>query len=260
MRKDYHMHPMVTQAPERFFDFVETALKNGIEEICITDHMPLSFVPDGTDRIPHGKVKDYLNRVHEFREQYCGVISVRCGIEIDYHPSIAGEIEDVLGAGDFDYILGSSHMHVFYKDYEKYTFNDMAEVFFENSLRAVETGWFHTVSHLEMNRFMYDRPQRFPLRDDGYDPLKHEDILRELMQGIAEKNMYLEINSNLARQKNDIAYMYPQAIIMDWAHEAGVRFAYGSDAHLEHQVGSFLDELHESPVYKDAIAAWEREA
>ena len=169
MRKDYHMHPMATQAPERFEGFVKTALLEGIGEVCVTDHMPLSFIPDGTDRIPHGKVGEYIRRVRDFAEQYRGTVSVKCGIEIDYHPSVMSEIEDVLSAGDFDYIHGSTHIHVFLDDLSKYTFNDLATVSLENQIRAAETGLFHSMPHIEMYRFLFAYPNRFPLKDDVFD-------------------------------------------------------------------------------------------
>ena len=118
MRRDYHMHPTVMQHPERFAAFVQTALERGIGEICVTDHMPLSL-SSAKDRILPGTVREYCKRVRELAAAYADVITVKCGIEIDFHPSVMGEIEEVLGAGEFDYILASSHMHIFIKDYEK---------------------------------------------------------------------------------------------------------------------------------------------
>lgn len=260
MVKDYHFHPMLTQCPERLGGFIDTALKNGVEEICITDHMPLSFIPDGTDRIPHGMVKDYVKRAREMRSHYEGVISVKCGIEIDYHPSVTDEIRAVLETADYDYIIGSTHLHVFVPDFPNYTFNDYATMWLENEIRAVETGWFHVVSHMEMYRFMFAYPHRFPLVDDGFDLMRHEALIRELLRKAKERDMYIEINTNLARQiNNDLSFAYPQATVMEWAREEGVRFSYGSDAHLPHQVGSLLTSLRESPVYRDAIAEWEKE-
>ena len=259
MMKDYHMHPMATQAPERLWEFAETAVMQGIKEICVTDHMPLSFIPDGTDRIPHGRVPEYIRRVRDFAKENEGKLSVKCGIEIDYHPSVLSEIEAVLSAGDFDYVIGSTHIHVF-EDLTKYTFNDIAAISLENEIRAVETGWFHVVPHMEMYRFLFAYPHRFPLKDDGFDLMRHEALIRELLRKAKERDMYIEINTNLARQiNNDLSFAYPQATVMEWAREAGVRFSYGSDAHLPHQVGSLLTALRESPVYRDAIAEWERE-
>ena len=258
MRKDYHMHPMVTQAPERLAEFVEAALAAGVGEICVTDHMPLSFIPDGTDRIPHGRVKEYIRRVRDFAEQYRGRISIKCGIEIDYHPSVLSEIEDVLSAGDFDFIHGSTHIHVF-EDLSQYSFNDITAISLENQIRAAESGLFHSMPHIEMYRFLFAYPHRFPLTDDGFDVARHEGLIRELLRKLTEKNMLLEINPNLARQMKDIAYTYPTEPVMAWAHEAGVRFSYGSDAHYASDVGIFLPALRESPVYRDAILQWERD-
>ncbi len=62
MMKDYHMHPQVLTAPEKIRDFIEGALSKNIEEICITDHMPLS-VSKAKNRIPGGRVGEYCRRV-----------------------------------------------------------------------------------------------------------------------------------------------------------------------------------------------------
>lgn len=69
MRTDYHMHPMITQKPERFDEFAHRAIEVGIEEVCITDHMPLS-ISDTADRIPAGKVREYCRNVREAAERY----------------------------------------------------------------------------------------------------------------------------------------------------------------------------------------------
>ena len=126
MKKDYHMHPRVIEGDERFDLFAAEAIKKGIERVCITDHMPLS-ISNASDRIPKGRVGEYCRRVRELSERYKGIIDIKCGIEIDFHPSVIGEIEEVLGDGEFDYILGSSHMHLFIKDFENYSYNGFAE-------------------------------------------------------------------------------------------------------------------------------------
>ena len=80
------------QTPERFDAFAQQAIARGIGEICISDHMPLS-ISCAKDRIPRGEVSAYCRRVREFAHRYEGSLSIRCGIEIDYHPSILGKIE-----------------------------------------------------------------------------------------------------------------------------------------------------------------------
>ena len=137
MRKDYHMHPTVLKKPERFPLFVQKALEMGVGEICVTDHMPLS-ISHAKDRLERGTVREYCARVRELAEEYRDKIKIKCGIEIDYHPSVIGEIEQVLGEGDFDVILGSSHIHIFEKENcARYTYNDFAKMALENSVCVV---------------------------------------------------------------------------------------------------------------------------
>ena len=258
MRKDYHMHPMVIQAPERFDEFVQSALRKNIGEICITDHMPLSL-SDAPDRIPSGSVGEYCARVRELAKRYEGTIKIRCGIEIDYHPSVTEEIERVLDEGDFDFVLGSSHMHIFLKEFEKYTFNDFAKISLENSLRAAETGWFSAIAHLDMYRWAFERPERFPLRDDGYSVERYSDLISELLDRMSSRGIFLEINSHLAEGKHDLSFTYPDASIVEQAIEKQVRFSYGSDAHSFDAVGALLDELEADPIYGRALALWASE-
>lgn len=258
MKKDYHMHPRVIEGDERFDLFAAEALKKGIEQVCITDHMPLS-ISSASDRIARGRVGEYCRRVRELSEKYEGRLEIKCGIEIDYHPSVIGEIEEVLAAGEFDYILGSSHMHLFIKDFEKYSYNGFAEAALENALRAVESGWFSTLSHPDMYRFAFGDGGRFPFYGEGYDVYKHEALINELIEKIAERGMRMEINPHLAEKSGDLFYVYPQAEIVEWALERGVKFTYGSDAHKPSSVGVLLSELEAHPVYGKAIKQWEDE-
>ena len=258
MRKDYHMHPTVLATPERFELFVKQALERNVGEICVTEHMPLS-ISKAVDRLPAGSIGAYCARVRELAKQYEGIIKIKCGIEIDYHPSVVDEIEAVLSAGDFDYVLASSHMHVFIKDYPNHTFNEFATASIENSLKAVETGWFSAVAHFDMYRFPFVNPKRFPLVDDGYTPDIHEKEIKAVLDAVVKKGMYLEINPHLAEGQHDLFYTYPEDRIMEWAYEKDVRFSYGSDAHSPQSVGILLDELEAHPVYRRALQAWEQE-
>lgn len=111
MVKDYHIHPTVVLDPSRFAQFAKTAIDNGVDEVCITDHMPLS-VSNAGDRIPTGRVGEYCTAVRQLANEWDGRLSVKLGIEIDYHPDYHDEIEAVLNSGDYDYVIGATHLHV----------------------------------------------------------------------------------------------------------------------------------------------------
>ena len=262
MRKDYHTHPQILQKPEAFQKFVQVALENGIEEICITDHMPL-LNDDATDRIYHGKVAEYCCRVEQLKEEYRGIISVKCGIEIDYHPTILDEVEAVLKVGKFDFILGSSHLHAMSKIdifREAKTHNGYASAMFENTLAAAKSGLFHAISHIDMYKWIFTNPDdRFPLEDDGFTESLHAERIEQILETIKANHMRLEINPHFAIGKKKPENMYPSVPIVKMALEKGVRFSFGSDAHVAEDVGGMLPYLRSHEIYKQALATWEEE-
>lgn len=259
MRRDYHMHPTILQTPERFPLFVRTALQNGIDEICITDHMPLSC-SNAADRIPSGMIGEYCQTGRKLAEQYRGVLSVRLGIEIDFHPSVKGEIEAVLAAGDFDFVLGSSHLHVI-KQAEYFdgrmTRNQYAQAMLENTILAAESGYFHAIAHLDLYRWIFSLGQRYPLMDDGYSESLHASLIDEVLCSIQENGLLLEVNPHFAVQSGMLEDTYPSSTILERALAKNIPVCYGSDAHIPRHVGCLLDELHRHAVYGPALSAWE---
>ncbi len=195
--------------------------------------------------------------MRELAKRYENVISIRLGIEVDYHPSALDEIGAVLDAGDYDFVLVSSHMHVFLKDFEKYTFNDLAAMVLENSIRAAEDGRFSAISHPDMYRWVFGLRERYPLIDDGYAPEKQAELWRRLFDSILKKNMYLELNPRLAESKGNLSYVYPQHTVAERAFARGVHFTYGSDTHKPESVGALLDEPEAHMIYGAALRKWE---
>jgi len=260
MVKDYHLHPQILTKPGQIRSFIETALKRGVEEICITDHMPLSL-SSAADRIPAGRVGEYCARVRELAEEYKDRISIKLGIEIDYHPTIADEIEAVLKAGDFDHVIGSSHLHVAPADIfdSIHTYTEFAKAMLENDILAARSGYFDVIAHLDFFKWHFTRPDRFPLTDDGFVYKNLSPLVEQVLDAIRKAGICLELNSHRVAYTNDPDWMYPECWITEMALEKGIRFVYGSDAHNADHVAVGLDLLRSHPVYAKALAQWEGE-
>lgn len=261
MVKDYHIHPQIIKQPERFKEFAKKAIENGVEEICVTDHMPL--IGNGAaDRIPRGKVAEYCYKVREIAEEYKGRLSVKCGIEIDYHPTIHSEIEAVLKAGNFDFVLGSSHLHAIGQlnifGITK-TYNGYAKAMFENTILAAKSGYFNAIPHIDMHRWIFTNPSRFPLVDDNYSEEKHKELIEETLEAIRDNGLRLEINPHFAVGSNNFDNIYPNIPIVKMALDKGIKFSYGSDAHTPEDVGVMLEHIRNHEVYGEALKTWEDE-
>lgn len=259
MIKDYHIHPQIIKRTENFDAFARVAIENGIDEVCITDHMPL-VGSSSDDRIPPGKVEEYCCKVREIADKYSGKLSVKLGIEIDYHPTIRNQIENVLKAGDFDFILGSSHLHAIPELYifnQVKTRNGYANAMLENTISAVESGYFNAIAHIDMYHWIFSNPERFPLSDDGFCEDKHSELTDKVLNAIKSNDMYLEINPHFAVSQKNISCVYPNKSIVELALDKGIKFSYGSDAHTAEDVGIMLDDLRSHSVYGKALKGWE---
>ena len=221
--------------------------------------MPL-LCSQAKDRIPHGKVAEYCATVREFAKQYGNKISIKLGIEIDFHPSVKDEIEAVLDAGQFDYVLGSSHLHVIKaKEWfqNNMTYNEYARAMFENTILAAESGYFDAIAHVDMHRRIFARKDKFPLIDDGYLEELHVQLIHETLDALVEHGVQLELNPHVAELTGNIEDLYPSNYIVENALKRGIKFTYGSDAHTSKSVGACLRNLREHEIYRKALETWE---
>jgi len=242
-KKDYHLHPNLLKKPEQAELFVRQAVLLGFDEICFTDHMPFTVTGDEHDRIPFGKVAEYCTAVREVADRFRSEITVRTGIEIDYHPSCRKEIEQVLAAGEFDYVIGSSHLNIrgFGIPFAKTERTEFARLVLENYLSAIDTGYFDTVSHLDVYRWVFSEPENYPLADDGYTCMAHKDLICRICERLEATGVRLEINAAPLYKGFDSLGPYPEKDILAIAQKYRIRYIYGSDAHSPDKVGYGYD-------------------
>ena len=261
MRKDYHMHPQIIRGQEYFDAFAAQAIARGLDEICVTDHMPLSTV-QARDRIPAGRVEDYCRAVRLAARRWEDRLSVKLGIEIDYHPDYLEEIDAVLRAGQYDFVVGSVHLHLNgqWNIFSRLSaFNEYAEETLKWTVEAARCGRFNALAHIDVYRWVFTLPARFPLKDDGYAAEKHQAAFARALDAIRAEGVRLEINPHIAIPANDPEITFPEPAVVKLALEKGVRFSYGSDAHFAENVGGLLAELEAHPVYGGALRQWEEE-
>lgn len=245
VKRDYHMHPQITRDPEFAEHFITSAVKLGFNEICITDHCPVP-IDFASDRILNGKMEDYVTAVRNIAEKYRGEIVIRLGLEVDYFPQFEEYINKMLSGYGFDYILGSSHIHLkgYGFDFGAHTPDQVAEASLKNTLEAVKSGFFDTVAHLDMYRWYFNDTQSFPEYNEKYNIESHKNLVHQIFKVMQQKEMLIEINSMGLRKI--FREQYPQKQILEWAKGFNLGVVFGSDAHVPEHVGYGYEQLKEA--------------
>lgn len=244
-KRDFHLHPNLLKRPEQADLFIRKAIELGFDEICFTDHMPFSVTGDEHDRIPFGKVGEYCQRVREKADEYRDRITIKTGIEIDFHPDCRKEIEAVLAAGDFDYVLGSSHLNIagFGLPFGKLTRSEFARTVLENDCAAIDSGYFDTVSHLDVYRWVFSEPTAYPLIDDRYRWESQREFIETIFEHLVARGVRLEINAAPFYKGFDTLGPYPENGILQLSRRYPLAYVYGSDAHSPDKVGYGYDRI-----------------
>ncbi len=237
--KDFHIHesyssdaPLAT--PEKYCRVAE---RRGIDEICFTTHLILTG-PDVQHGISPEKIPSYLQDIEAAQENTD--VTLRAGLEIDWFPEVAREIEEILDEYPLDYALGSLHYvrgidigsrrqsPSFFLGKE---LGDALDIYFEEWGKAAESGLFDVLSHPDYFRKYLSLTHEMPVSLQEYGPkvLDVFDILRS--QGVG-------IGVNTSGYRHGIGDLYPIKGFMRAAREAGIETAVvGSDCHTVGDLG-----------------------
>ena len=229
---DTHIHtPLCQHAVGAPADYVQAAARNGIPQICFTDHAP---APDGYDpesRMALDQFPEYQAMVAEAADT--ASIPVRFGIEADYYPGAPTFLDPWLERQSFDLVLGSVHFIGDWgfdnpKNLARWDQADPEQIwseYFRLIALLADTRLFDVVGHLDL-------PKKFGHR-------LPEPRVRELAQPaldrIAAADMAIELNTGGLRKP--AREIYPTPTLLELACERDIPIAFGSDSHAPEEVG-----------------------
>lgn len=239
---DCHLHtPLCGHAIGEPEDYVLQAQRRGFGLLTFTCHIPLErpgFGGPGV-RMARRQLTDYLRAVE--RARVAGEargVEVLTGIEAEIFPvaDVMEEMDEVLQAHSFDFVLGSLHHQL--EAYRQWLASNsilsdaaIVDTYFTHLAAAVRTGRYHSIAHPDVIR-MY-RTLRGPFR-----PAAHEGVIRDFLRAAAETGVCLEVNTSGLIKGDYIAH--PDPLILDWAAEMGVGLTVGSDSHAPHMLGQYF--------------------
>jgi histidinol-phosphatase (PHP family) len=234
---DYHMHtPLCKHATGEPEEYARRALERGVDEIGFSDHspMPPSYDPDWRMEIgQYGQYVDLVRRCQRAVPQ----LSIKLGLEADFHPGTEDFVREVLARYEFDYVIGSVHYlgswgfdnPAFAHLYEKKDLYEVYREYYELIAGLAATGLFDIVGHPDVIKKFGHRPER-----------DYASLELGALRAVAKAGMALDVNtSGLRRPAKEI---YPSLRILRAAREMGIGITFGSDAHEPKLVGESFPE------------------
>ena len=221
-------------------DVCQAAIARGLSEIAFTDHVDFGPV----DPQDYFRLDEYLAEIERCRAHYGDQLSIRAGVEMGEPHIFPQETQDVLAAGDFDFILGSAHYAAGMQPAWKAPFFEQPlrqayKAYFRQVVRLAAEGDFDVLAHLDLVK---RDAHKFGINYDGPEP--YEDMIRTALRSIVKRGKGIEINTSPLHRGQ--AEPCPSLQILRWYREMGGQIlTFGSDAHTANAVGACFDEARE---------------
>ncbi len=242
---DYHTHhERCGHAVGKLEQYVLRGIELGLHQLGLSDHMPLIHVDPATYypemAMPMDELPRYVEEVLTLKEKYKGRIQIKLGLEGDYIEGYEEQIEKIVRAYPWDYVIGSVH---FLGEWDITDFRqtdgwegrnplDVYRTYYDAIGRAAGTGFYDIVGH-------FDVIKRF-----GFAPAPEEAAEKEAMEEaalrrIADSGIAMELNASGLTKP--CAEMFPSESLLRRAIELGIPLTLGSDAHDPAKLSENLD-------------------
>lgn len=231
MNINYHVHTtLCNHATGTMPDFIRKAISLKLAEICFLDHLTLN--PEGKGlTMAREEVALYFHATRNLAHQYRNAISVKVGLEIDFHPDFVGIFNSIVETFDFDVIGGSVHylgeIDIVTRNSDwakgKGETNAIYDRYFKQMNLMLDHPFFDVVCHFDLLKKFGRLPQKsFGCEIDG------------LLAKIKAKNLVLEVNTS--GYELSVKEAYPSAEILKKCYRIGIPVTLGSDAHKPNQL------------------------
>ncbi|MDP5275821.1 histidinol-phosphatase HisJ [Chengkuizengella axinellae] len=239
---DYHTHhERCGHASGSLEDYVKKGIEIGLQQLGLSDHMPLIHVDPKTYlpgmAMPSDELPRYVEECFLLKEKYKNQIDIKVGLEADYIEGYEEEIEKIISSYTWDYVIGSVHFLEEwdisdFRQLDQWENKDVDEVFnqyYDAVQKAAKTGLYDYIGHLDVIKRFGRKPKNDMI-----------EVERQTLNVIKEYDLAIELNASGLRMP--VEEMFPSERILTECYKLGIPLTIGSDAHKPEQLGLFLDQ------------------
>ncbi len=238
---DYHTHHVrCGHAIGSLEEYVLQGIEIGLDQLGLSDHMPLLHVDPATYytgmAMPMNELPRYFEECVYLKEKYKDQIDIRIGLEGDYIEGYEEQIERIVTAYPWDYVIGSVHflgewdisdsrqLH----GWEGRNVAEVYEQYYSMVQKAACTGFYQYMGHLDVIK-------RFGMVPE----VDMWDVEKKTVDIIKSNDLAIELNASGLRMPCE--EMFPSRRILDYCLEQNVPLTVGSDAHQPLRLSQNLD-------------------
>lgn len=201
-------------------EYIESAIKAGIKFLGFSDHVAWPYESGyvSPTRMRLDEMGGYINDIRRLADEYKDQITIYCGFEAEYFPSMFEKFKKNMSQYDYDYLIlgphfpGTEELGVYYGN--PFNNTDYLKMYVEHNIEAMDTGYYIYLAHPDIGNFTGDQE----LYTRG---------LRKLCAAAKAHNMPIEFNLLGFRRKSH----YPSIRLLEIAKELGNDMIIGVDAH-----------------------------
>ncbi|OIO56472.1 MAG: hypothetical protein AUJ55_08430 [Proteobacteria bacterium CG1_02_64_396] len=232
------MHtPLCRHASGSVEEYCQQALRRGLHEIGFSDHSPMPPWYDAQWRMKAEELPTYIDWVQQAQARYAGRLTIRMGLEADFHPGTEEYVADLLKSHPWDFVIGSVHYianwgfdnPAFVRDFDTRDIDEVYRQYFRLLRQSAQSGLFDVIGHPELIKKFGHRPTRVLDAEMALTTRCFADC------GIA-------IDVNTAGLRKPVAERYPGDPFLHHLIAAKVGLCVGSDAHRPEEVGFMIAE------------------
>lgn len=242
---DLHTHSLNSfDAESSVFEMCESALRQGLYAIAVTDHCEAPMISQGEgceygcfDRL----IPKSLSETAIARKKYDGKLRVLSGIELGEPMHDLHCTRRALDYGSYDFILASVHnlrnMPDFYfLDWTRESVDKILKLYFDELAETAEFTHFDSLAHLTYPlRYIYAKTGKLP----SLEP--YCDTIDKILKTLAQNDKALEIN--VSGLYKGLGAALPDKDVISRFYSLGGRYVtLGTDAHRSGDVGRCLKE------------------
>lgn len=198
-------------------DYVDAALKGGLQTLGFSDHTPFPIPGDGTGMMME-ELDGYVKDLQALKREYAGQIDIYIGLEVENSPAQFQALTDALRQYPLDYLILGQHTIFGHADYRK-PYNPTSDpahfnTYCEQAAQGIQSGIFTYWAHPDVINFTGDSEL-------------YEHRMRSLCRLAKKHGLPLEINLHGARDGRN----YPNPNFWRIASEEGCDAILACDAH-----------------------------